>query len=221
MMRLFWSPRSPFVRKVLVVVHEIGLNEAIERVPMVILSTQPNDTLLALNPLGQIPTLVTEGGEAIYDSVAICHYLDVVRGDGRLHPAAPEARTAALRRQALGDGLSWLLLNWLGERSRRQGEQSAMRIAAVHKKLPHIFRVLEAEAAAADAASFDVGHAAIVAALGYLDFRFAPDFPWHERYPRLAQWWQGAQQRPSVAATVHYDELATAGSALSRQKGRA
>jgi glutathione S-transferase len=153
--------------------------------------------------------------------VAICHYLDVVRGAGRLHLATPEARTAALRRQALGDGLSWLLLNWLGERSRRQGEQSAMRIAAVHKKLPHIFRVLEAEAATADAATFDVGHAAIVAALGYLDFRFAPDFPWQERYPRLAQWWQGAQQRPSVAATVHYDELATAGSALSRQKGRA
>lgn len=220
-MRLFWSPRSPFVRKVLIVVHEVGLNDAVERVPMVILSTQPNDGLLALNPLGQIPTLVTEGGEAIYDSGTICHYLDVVRGDGRLHPNAPEARTAALRRQALGDGLSMLLLNWLSERSRRQGEQSAMRIAAAHKKLPDIFRALEAEAAAADAAAFDIGHAAIVAALGYLDFRFAPDFLWHERYPRLAQWWQVAQQRPSIAATVHYDELATAGAALSRQKGRA
>ncbi|CAN7239094.1 glutathione S-transferase [Bosea sp. LjRoot90] len=220
-MRLYWSPRSPFVRKVLVVAHEAGLNDVIERLPMVILSTQPNDGLLALNPLGQIPTLVTEEGEAIYDSAAICHYLDVVCGDGRLHPAAPAARTAALRRQALGDGLSSLLLNWLSERSRRQGEQSAMRIAAVHKKLPHIFQALEAEAGATDAASFDVGHAAIVAALGYLDFRFAPDFLWHERYPRLAQWWEAAQQRPSVAVTAHYDELATAGSALSRQKGRA
>lgn len=207
-MKLYWSPRSPYVRKVLVVAHETAAIGAIERIPVAIISTQPNDELLAHNPLGQIPTLLTDAGEAIYDSAAICRYLDVVLGDGRLHPADPQTSVAAARRQALGDGLSTLLLGWLSERSRRQPDQSAMRIAAAGKKMPHIFRALEAEASGHDGAAFDVGHAAIAAALGYLDFRFARDWDWREPYPALAAWWEAAQQRPSIRATVHYDELA-------------
>jgi glutathione S-transferase len=207
-MKLYWSPRSPFVRKVMVAAHETGMADAIERMPVVIISTQPNDTLLAHNPLGQIPTLVTDDGEAVYDSAAICHYLDVVLGMGTLHPAAPRARLAAERRHALGDGLSTLLLNWLSERSRRQADQSAMRIAAAGKKLPYIFRALEAETTGSDPTAFDIGHVAMAAALGYLDFRFARDWNWRDRHPSLAAWWQAVQERPSMRATVHYDELA-------------
>lgn len=215
-MKLYWSPRSPFVRKVMIVAHETGMADAIERMPVVIISTQPNDALLTHNPLGQIPTLVTDDGETVYDSAAICHYLDVVLGKETLHPTAPRARLAAERRQALGDGLCTLLLNWLSERSRRQTDQSAMRIAAAGKKLPYIFRALEAEAASSDAPSFDIGHAAMAAALGYLDFRFARDWIWRDRHPALAGWWQTVQERPSMRATAHYDELAAS---AQRQDG--
>jgi len=217
-MKLYWSPRSPFVRKVLVVAHEIGAVRSIQRVPMVIISTQPNDELLALNPLGQIPTLITDGGEAIYDSAAICYYLDVVRGSGILHPVKPADRLVMERRQALGDGLSTLLLGWLSERSRQQPDQSAIRIAAANKKLQHIFQALEAEAAAMSGQTFDVGQAAVVAALGYLEFRFSQDWVWRERFPRLAAWWAAVSERPSVKATLHYDELAVA--RTGKAKGR-
>lgn len=216
-MKLFWSPRSPYVRKVMIVAHETGAVDAIDRIPVTIISTQPNDALLAHNPLGQIPTLLTDNGEAVYDSAAICHYLDAVRGDGRLHPTDLVTRLAAERRHALGDGLSALLLAWLSERSRRQPDQSAMRIAAVNKKLPHIFRALEADVAGPHAAAFDIGHVAIAAALGYLDFRFPSDWDWRERYPTLAAWWKTLQARPSIGATVHYDELAAA--AARKQDG--
>lgn len=219
-MKLYWSPRSPFVRKVLVVAHETGAIRAIRRVPVVIISAQPNDELLEINSLAQIPTLVTDGGEAIYDSATICYYLDVVRGNGAMHPTEPAAHLAAQRRQALGDGLSTLLLGWLVERSRQQPDQSAMRIAAANKKLPHIFRTLEAEAAEMPALPFDVGQAAIVAALGYADFRFGQDWVWRDRYPKLAAWWAAMSERPSVKETVHYDELAAARMAGGTAKGR-
>src|SRR4051794_35537402 len=76
MMRLHWSSRSPFVRKVMVVAHEVGLTDRIERVPTVVALTKPDLALLPTNPLGKIPTLVLADGTAIYDSVVICEYLD-------------------------------------------------------------------------------------------------------------------------------------------------
>ncbi len=220
-MKLFWSPRSPYVRKVLVVAHETGAENAIERIPMVIMSTQPNDELLALNPLGQIPTLITDTGQAIYDSAAICHYLDVVRAKGALHPNDPKARLDMERRHALGDGLTALLLGWLLERSRQQPDQSAMRIAAANKKLAYIFQALEAEIETTAALPFDVGHISIVAALGYLEFRFSKDWVWRERFPKLADWWQLVSERPSVKATIHFDELAAARDKQPAQHGSA
>lgn len=211
-MKLYWSPRSPFVRKALIAAHETGLIGEIELIPSIAMATQPRDELLAINPLGQIPVLFAEG-EAIYDSSAICYYLDAIRGNGTLHPSDPRARLSAERRHALGDGLSALLLNWLTERTRQQENQSATRIAAANKKLPYIFQALEEEAAAFDAQPFDVGHVAIIAALGYLGFRFQSDWDWRDRFPALSGWWDHVQTRPSVAATKHYDELVDGGAA--------
>ncbi len=211
-MKLYWSPRSPFVRKALIAAHETGLIAEIELIPSIAMATQPRDELLAVNPLGQIPVLLADG-EAIYDSSTICYYLDAVRGSGALHPSDPCARLSAERRHALGDGLSELLLHWLTERTRQQENQSAIRIAAANKKLPYIFQALEKEAADFGTQPFDIGHVAIIAALGYLDFRFPSDWDWRDRFPTLSGWWDHIQTRPSVAATKHYDELVDGGAA--------
>jgi len=211
-MKLYWSPRSPFVRKALITAHETGLIAEIELIPSIAMATQPRDELLAVNPLGQIPVLLADG-ETIYDSSAICYVLDAVRGSGVLHPTNPRARLSVERRHALGDGLSELLLNWLTERTRQQENQSAVRIAAANKKLPYIFQALEKEAGAFSDQSFDIGHVAIIAALGYLDFRFPSDWDWRERFPALSGWWDHVQTRPSVAVTRHYDELVDRGAA--------
>src|SRR5689334_18204129 len=74
-LRLHWSPRSPFVRKVMIAAHELDLVDRIERVRTVVAMRQPNVALLSDNPLGKIPTLLLPDGTALFDSLTICDYL--------------------------------------------------------------------------------------------------------------------------------------------------
>ena len=94
-MKLHWSPRSPFVRKVMVVVHELGLTDRVTCVRTVAAATKPHAELMQDNPLSKIPTLVLDDGTVIYDSPVICDYLDSLSGAPKLHPAEPKARLAA------------------------------------------------------------------------------------------------------------------------------
>jgi glutathione S-transferase len=70
-MKLHWSPRSPFVRKVMVFAHEAGLAGRIETVRTMAAMTQPNRDLMRINPLGKIPTLITDDGKVLFDSTVI------------------------------------------------------------------------------------------------------------------------------------------------------
>src|SRR5262245_41396748 len=110
-MKLHWSPRSPFVRKVMIAAHELGLVERITCVRTVAAPTRPHAALMEVNPLSKIPTLVLDDGTVLYDSPVICEYLDSLHGGHKLVPADGMERMVALRRQALGDGfLDFLLL---------------------------------------------------------------------------------------------------------------
>jgi glutathione S-transferase len=133
-MKLHWSPRSPFVRKVMVVVHELGLADRITRVRTVAATTKPQAELMQDNPLSKIPTLVLDDGTVIYDSPVICEYLDFLDGAPKLHPAEPEARLAALRRQALGDGFLDMLVLLRDERLRSSPSDVHMSSAAARKR---------------------------------------------------------------------------------------
>jgi len=103
-MKLHWSPRSPYVRKVMIVAHELGLTDRIETMRTVVGGTTPHVALMRENPLGKIPTLVLEDGSVLYDSPVICEYLDTLHDAPKLFPSWPE-RLLALRRLALGDGM--------------------------------------------------------------------------------------------------------------------
>src|SRR5689334_4444703 len=96
------APSSPFGRKVRIAIAVLGLSDriSIESAD----TSDPNETLRAQNPLGKIPTLVLETGEALYDSRVIVEYLDALAGGGRLIPAG-WGRFEALRLQALADGV--------------------------------------------------------------------------------------------------------------------
>ena len=96
-MKLYWSSRSPYVRKVMVVAHEAGLAEQIELERVVVSAYLPNTELLTTNPLGKIPTLVLDDGTAVYDSRVICEYLDGLHQGPRLFPQAGPERLQALR----------------------------------------------------------------------------------------------------------------------------
>ena len=106
-MKLFYALSSPFVRKCLVAAQEIGLRDRIELIPAAPSPVNRDATVVAHNPLGKIPTLITADGLVLYDSRVICEYLDDLVGGSLLPPAGP-ARWSALaefehRSGTLGD----------------------------------------------------------------------------------------------------------------------
>ena len=197
-MKLHWSPRSPFVRKVMVFAHETGLVDRLTCVRTVVAMKAPNAALLPDNPLSKIPTLVLDDGSPLYDSGVICEYLDTLHDQAKLFPAEGAARWAALRRQALGDGFLDFLLLWRHERERSPTSQTLLDAFAL--KYQATMKSLEQEAMALGRTPFGIGHIAIGCGLSYLDFRF-PDLAWRDGYPQIATWQASFAQRPSVKAT--------------------
>jgi glutathione S-transferase len=201
-MALHWSSRSPFVRKVMVAAHELGLADRIERVPTVVALTIRNTEILARNPLGRIPTLVLADGTMLYDSSVICEYLDGLAGPRLFPPPGTPERIAARRREALGTGLCEMLVLWRGELARPAPAEAILE--GFGRKLAASLDALEQEALALTAASFGIGQIAIGSALSYRDFRW-PAEDWRAGRPALAAWHAGFRRRPSVIATEHVD----------------
>ncbi len=202
-MKLHWSPRSPFVRKVMIVAHERGVIDRLDCVRTVAAMTAPHAALMQDNPLSKIPTLVLDDGTALYDSPVICEYLDALDGKPQLFPPDRKLRMLALRRQALGDGFLDLLVLARNERLRKQPSRLHLTSAAV--RTAAVLDSLEREADALAASAFDIGHIAIGCALSYLDFRFAEQ-DWRKDHQRLAIWHAVFAARPSVEATRPVDD---------------
>lgn len=203
-MKLHWSPRSPFVRKVTILLQETGLDKQVVHVRSVAAIAVPNAALMLDNPLSQIPTLVLDDGQALYDSPVICEYLDSLHDGPRFFPAAGPARWLALRRQALADGMLAILLVWRQERMKTAAQQLPDWLASFATKIDASLARLEQEAPALTQDGFDIGHLSIGCMLSYLDYRFA-DLDWRGSHPGLAAWHAGFAQRPAVLATVPDD----------------
>lgn len=205
MMRLHWSPRSPFVRKVMIVLHECGLQGEVELVRSVaVFHAAPNPAILADNPLGKIPVLITENGRKVFDSRVICDYLIEKSGCFALMPGSGVERLRMQTWQALGDGLTDILLLWRNERLRGDAASPVL-LDAFRTKTLAALDLLDAEAADLHGAPFGLGHAAILCALGQLDFRFS-GCGWRGAFPALASWCDALATRPSIAATVIADD---------------
>jgi glutathione S-transferase len=202
-MKLHWSPRSPFVRKVMIVAHELGLVDRLTCVRTVAATTKPHLGLMADNPLSKIPTLVLDDGTVLYDSPVVCEYLDGLHAGPKLYPADPKERMTALRRQALGDGFLDFLLLWRNELEREHPSQVHLASYAERRRMTLL--ALDREAEALASSSFSIGHIAIGCALSYLDFRFAAD-DWRGGHPRIAAWHATFAKRPSVRATEPIDD---------------
>jgi len=198
---LHWSPKSPYVRKVMVCAHELGIVPRLDLVRSVAAMLKPNPAIMAVNPLSKIPTLVREDGSALFDSVVICEYLDTLAG-GSLFPAEGEARWQALRWHAFGDGLLDALILWRNEREREAPLEAL--IAAFDLKTRASLRQLDDEAQALNETALSIGHIAIGCALGYLDYRF-DTLGWRAAAPRLAEWVDETRSRASFKNTEPVD----------------
>ncbi len=199
-MKLFWSSRSPFVRKVMVAAYETGLADRIERMRAVVAPAKPNAEVMAVNPLNKLPTLLTEDGQTLYDSRVICEYLDGLRNGPKLFPAVGPERLAALRRQALGDGImdASILIVYEGRyRPAEKHEQKWLDLQA--GKIERALAALEAAPPALDTPP-NIGQITLACALGYREFRFPGALT--KNYPRLTQWLDTFAQRvPAFEAT--------------------
>jgi glutathione S-transferase len=204
-MKLYWSSRSPYVRKVMVTAHECGLADQIEREAIVVSAYLPNTDMLKKNPLGKIPTLILDDDSAVYDSRVICEYLDNQHDGSPLFPRTWPERLEALRFQATGDGmLDMLIMRLYEDRVRNDAQRSEELVGALQGKLSASLDSLDTAVATLQKLPFGIGHIAIGSALSYMDFRFADD-NWRENRTALAQWHGTFRARPSVIATEHID----------------
>ena len=199
-MKLRYSQTSPFVRKVLMAAHEVGLADRIELSPIDVWS--PDSPIVRDNPLSKIPTLLTDDGMVLFDSPVIVEYLDSLHEGRKLIPATGPGRWVALRQQALGDGIcdAAVLRRMEGLRpaSLRSAEWDSRQRAAIFRA----FDRLEVEARdLPDPDRPEVGGLAVLSAMGYMDFRFAHE-PWRTGRPTLARWFEAASRRASFEATL-------------------
>jgi glutathione S-transferase len=203
-MRLYWSSRSPFVRKAMVVAHETGVISDIETVRVEVAAAKLNADVMGHNPLNKIPTLVLGNGEVLFDSHVICEYFDSLHSGPKLFPAAGAERWTALLRESVGNGIMENGVARIGENFRPKEIQSQPHLAAFKTKIASALDYLETDARALATATFNIGQLTIGCALSYLDFRYAAD-NWRGGRPRLAAWHETFEQRPSVRATAHAD----------------
>jgi glutathione S-transferase len=197
-MKLFYAAASPYARKVLLVLDELGFMQGVELVPAAVLPTSHHAAVTAANPLGKVPTLVLDDGTALYDSRVIAEYLDVL-GGGRLIPAAGPARWSVLRQQATADGLLDATLLMRYEQVLRPADkQWPDWVAGQTAKVRRALDSLEAEIGDPDR-PIDLGRIAVGCALEYLDFRF-PDEPWRDGRSGLAAFDARFRARPSCRA---------------------
>ncbi len=198
-MKIYHSPASPFVRKVMIVAREVGLADRIELLPAKAGPVDRDATIRAENPLGQVPTFATDDGAVLYDSRVIAEYLDDL-GRGGLFGTGAE-RWRNLTDAALADGLMGAALLARYETFLRPAEfrWPAWTDGQMGKVADALGR-LEGEVAGYGA-RFDIGTIGFVCGLGYLDFRF-PDLGWRDAHPKAAAWFAAMGERPSVKATI-------------------
>ena len=199
MMILRSSPSSPFGRKVRIAVSLLGFDGDVKIEPAD--TTDVNDNVRAQNPLGKIPVLIAEDGLAYYNSRVILDYLDNRAGGGKIVPRDSKARLAALRLQALCDGiLDASILTIYETRWRKAEAHEPKWLEHQAGKVTRALAALEAAPPALDAGLPNVGQITLACVLGYRDFRFGSG--WRSDHPRLVAWLDNFATRvPAYAAT--------------------
>ncbi len=201
-MKLIGSLTSPYVRKVRVVMAEKKLD-----FQFVLEDVWGTDNVLKSNPLGKVPCLVMEGGEAVFDSRVIVEYLDTLSPVGKLMPPTGRERVEVRTWEALADGvldaalLARLEATWSG---RTEAQRSQ---AWIDRQMSRVEASLKAMSQGlgdkpwCTGNHFTLADIAVGCALGYLDFRF-PAIAWREAYPNLAKLAEKLATRASFADTL-------------------
>ena len=201
-MKLIGSLTSPYVRKVRVVMAE-------KKLDFQLLLEDPwgTDAVLRANPLGKVPCLVMEGGEAVFDSRVIVEYLDTLSPVGKLIPPSGRERTEVRTWEALADGLldasvaARLEQTWPGRTPDQRCQAWIDRqMTRVHASVQAISQGLGDKPWCAGI-HFTLADVAVGCALGYLDFRF-DSIDWRGAYPNLHKLYDKLAVRQSFVDTA-------------------
>ncbi|MCC9596594.1 MULTISPECIES: glutathione S-transferase family protein [unclassified Rubrivivax] len=201
-MKLIGSLTSPYVRKVRVAMAEKKLD-----FQLVLEDVWGTDTILKSNPLGKVPCLVMEGGEAVFDSRVIVEYLEALSPVGKLIPPSGRERVEVRTWEALADGvldaliLARLEATWNG---RTEGQRSQAWIDRQMAKVQASLKAMSqglGERPWCAGTHYTLADVAVGCALGYLDFRF-PEVDWRGPYPNLARLAEKLAARPSFIDTA-------------------
>ena len=201
-MKLIGSATSPYVRKVRIVMAEKKLDYQLVMEDVWALET----TIMASNPLGKVPCLVMEGGEAVFDSRVIVEYLDTLSPVGKLIPVQGRERAEVKTWEALADGLLdaailvRLEISWVG---RTAAQRSDVWTARQMGKITAALKAMSTglgDKPFCSGIHLSLSDIAVGCALAYLDLRFA-DIGWRSAHPNLSRLQEKLMLRPSFIDT--------------------
>jgi glutathione S-transferase len=198
-MKLFYSPTSPYVRKVMVLLHETNQLNHVQLIPASGTPLSPADELLGKNPLTKVPALERPDGPTLFDSRVICAYLDD-RGKNGLYSSG-NARWDILTLEALADGiLDAALLMTYEYRQRPEDKQMPEWVDGQWGKIERACAALNTQWMGQLTGPLDMGKIAVGCALGYVDLRHDAR-GWRQGNDALAAWFENFESRPSMQET--------------------
>ncbi len=196
-MKLIYSVPSPYARKARVTLIEARLEGQVETEAIDPWADPPG--FRDDNPLGKVPTLIRDDGPPLFQSNAVCEYLDAIAG-AHLYPAEGAERWTALRQLALADGILDASVTVRMELIFHEPDQLSQKL--VERQELSVAKAIAALESEADALNgpVTIGQIAVACALAYRDFRFA-DVDWRSESPKLSDWFAGFTERASMTAT--------------------
>lgn len=204
-LKLFYSDRSPYVRKVMVTLHEVNLFENVE---IVSVRTNPLgvvEDLVDVSPLGKIPTLVLPDGTTIFDSRVICSYLNSI-GKSDLYLAKENLKWSIKTAEANFDGiLDAALLMVYEHRYRQDIYQNAEWLENLWKKIERTLDFYNNSSSKILSGSLNMGQISLGCALGYLDYRHN-NRNWRAKNQNLRDWFAEFSERLSMRNTIPRSE---------------
>jgi len=194
-MKLYFSPNSPYARKVRVLILERELSDQVELIE--VSTTDPNGPLLSINPLGKVPALATSDDGVVHDSPVICEYLDdftsTLSGKGRV---------IDLRDKCLAATAQGILDAGYAARMEKQRPTELQWQQWNDKQFQKIDRTLDQIEASAEKLPSEatIGAIGLACTLEWLQFRHA-EGNWLAKRPLLNNWVSSFGERSSMLQT--------------------
>lgn len=191
-MKLLYTKRSPYARKVRVLALEKGIHLELIDEDL----ANKSKTLVESNPLGKVPTLILDSGETIYDSVVICQYIEELNDKPMLIPKSGKARYEVLKWESMADDMVTTAIYAYMEKIRHPQDFHAQFIRNSENSILNGYKYIESHLD--QLKNFDLGSIAVASAIGYIHFRL----PHLKVQGKLAQWYETINQRPSMIQTI-------------------